>query len=66
MFYLFGQLIQNRKIFVFYGVEDLVYYRVTFILALILTDNIFKNKFISLKDIYSLVVLLNTDYIRLQ
>jgi hypothetical protein len=34
-------------------------------LALTLANNVFKNKFTSLKDIYSLVVPPNTDYIQL-
>lgn len=55
-YYLFGPLIKNRKIFVFYEAEDLVYCGVTFMLALALANNIFKNNFTSLKDIYSLVI----------
>lgn len=64
--YPFGQLIKIRKIFVFYEAEDLACCRVTFMLALALADNVFKNKFTSLKDIYSLVVPPDTDRIRLQ
>jgi hypothetical protein len=52
-------------VFVFYEVKDLVYYGVTFILVLTLADNIFKNKLTSLSDVYSLIVLLDTDRIRL-
>ncbi|KAH8761264.1 hypothetical protein F5882DRAFT_305779, partial [Hyaloscypha sp. PMI_1271] len=49
----------------FYKVKDLVYYRVTFILALVLTNNVFENKLTSLSNIYSLVILPNTNYIYL-
>jgi len=62
--YFFGRLIQNRKIFVFYEAEDLVCCGVIFMLALALADNVFKNKFTFLKDIYSLVVPPDTDRIR--
>jgi hypothetical protein len=65
-FYLLGQLIQNRKIFAFYEAEDLACCGVTFMLALALANNAFKNKLTSLKDIYSLIVLPNTDCIRFQ
>jgi hypothetical protein len=52
-------------VFVFYEAEDLVYYGVTFILALVLADSVFKNKLTSLSDVYSLVVPPDTDRIRL-
>jgi hypothetical protein len=52
-------------VFVFYKAKDLVYYELTFILALALADSVFKNKLTSLSDVYSLVVLLDTDRIRL-
>ena len=61
----FSPLIQNRKIFAFYEAEDLACCGVTFMLALALADNAFKNKFTSLKDIYSLIVPPDTDRIRL-
>jgi hypothetical protein len=64
--YPFGRLIKIRKIFAFYEAEDLACCGVTFMLALALADNAFKNKFTSLKDIYSLVVPPDTDRIRLQ
>ena len=51
--------------FIFYKAEDLVYYGVTFILALALTDSVFKNKLTSLSNVYSLVVPPDTDRIRL-
>lgn len=56
---------KTRNIFVFYEAGDLVYYGVTFILALALANTIFKNKFTSLKDIYNLVVPPDTDCIPL-
>ncbi len=52
--------------FAFYEVEDLAYCRVTFILALALTDSAFKNKLTSLSNVYSLVVPPGTDRIHLQ
>jgi hypothetical protein len=58
---------KNRKKFAFCESEDLIYYcLILFMMALALADNAFKNKFTSLKQIYDLIVLSNTDRIRLR
>jgi hypothetical protein len=56
----------SRKKFVFYKDKNLICCPVLFTLALALADNVFKNKFMSLKQIYDLVVLSDTDCICLK
>ncbi|OBT38582.1 hypothetical protein VE00_11143, partial [Pseudogymnoascus sp. WSF 3629] len=56
----------KKKKFTFYEGEDLSCCAVSFMLALALADNAFKNKFKSLRDIYNLVVDPDADRITLE
>ncbi|OBT95966.1 hypothetical protein VE01_06689 [Pseudogymnoascus verrucosus] len=56
----------KKKKFTFYEGEDLSCCVVSFMLALALTNNAFKNKFKSLRDIYNLVVPLDANRITLK
>ena len=59
-------LILYRKKFTFRDDESIICCPVTFIVALAIADNAFKNKFTSLRQIYDLVVPKGTDRIRLK
>jgi hypothetical protein len=52
-------------VFAFYEVVDLVCCIVTFMLTLACANRVFKSKLTSLRDVYSLVILPDTDRIRL-
>ncbi|KFY79510.1 hypothetical protein V499_01506 [Pseudogymnoascus sp. VKM F-103] len=56
----------KKKKFTFYEGEDLSCCAVSFMLALALADNAFKNEFKSLRDIYNLVVPPDADRITLE
>ncbi|OBT81691.1 hypothetical protein VE02_10212, partial [Pseudogymnoascus sp. 03VT05] len=56
----------KKKKFTFYEGEDLSCCAVSFMLALALANNAFKNEFKSLRDIYNLVVPLDADRITLK
>ncbi|KFY94604.1 hypothetical protein V500_03136 [Pseudogymnoascus sp. VKM F-4518 (FW-2643)] len=56
----------KKKKFTFYEGEDLLCCVVSFMLALALANNAFKNKFKSLRDIYNLIVPLDADCIALK
>ncbi|OBT82853.1 hypothetical protein VE02_09903 [Pseudogymnoascus sp. 03VT05] len=56
----------KKKKFTFYKGEDLSCCAVSFMLALALANNAFKNEFKSLRDIYNLVVPLDADRITLE
>jgi hypothetical protein len=60
-------LIIFRKKFIFYDDDgNMVYNPIIYIMALALADNIFENDFTGPEQIYSLVVLPESDRIRLQ
>ncbi|OBT41612.1 hypothetical protein VE00_07824 [Pseudogymnoascus sp. WSF 3629] len=57
---------KEKKKFTFYEGENLSCCAVSFMLALALADNAFKNKFKSLRDIYNLVVNPDANHITLE